>query len=256
MEAGFFWVAQQPPHLGQIALHDADASTDVEGFYGGEDVLVRAPRRSIRPCPEMKVAQVVEDATLCQAITTGGGQFGCPAIRLRCPLCLSATLESVGEVVETLGFLLGGSGFASDLYRLIVKCYSSLSLPLSVVAQSQVLQGRGFAPNVAQALHGFQGAVEIGRRAGQVGLIMENGQVVVVFGGVVLVADAFQDGQSLFQVFDGTQAVACGVLRGAGETMVAMVINLIGYWVLGLPTGLLLAFGVLPMLRRGHRRSG
>src|SRR5690606_3366649 len=40
---------------------------------------------------------------------------------------------------------------------------------------------------------------------------------------------------ALFQVFDGTQAVACGILRGAGETRAPMIINFIGYWVLGLP---------------------
>ena len=38
-----------------------------------------------------------------------------------------------------------------------------------------------------------------------------------------------------FQIFDGTQAVACGVLRGMGRTRPAAVFNLIGYWVLGLP---------------------
>lgn len=47
---------------------------------------------------------------------------------------------------------------------------------------------------------------------------------------------------ALFQVFDGTQAVACGILRGAGETRAPMVINFVGYWVLGLPTGLFAAF--------------
>jgi MATE family multidrug resistance protein len=47
---------------------------------------------------------------------------------------------------------------------------------------------------------------------------------------------------ALFQIFDGTQAVGCGVLRGAGDTRAAMVINLVGYWVLGLPLGVLWAF--------------
>jgi multidrug resistance protein, MATE family len=47
---------------------------------------------------------------------------------------------------------------------------------------------------------------------------------------------------ALFQVFDGTQAVGCGILRGAADTRIAAVINLVGYWVLGLPLGLLLAF--------------
>jgi MATE family multidrug resistance protein len=40
-----------------------------------------------------------------------------------------------------------------------------------------------------------------------------------------------------FQVFDGTQVVGCGVLRGMGRTRPAAVANLIGYWLLGLPLG-------------------
>jgi MATE family multidrug resistance protein len=45
-----------------------------------------------------------------------------------------------------------------------------------------------------------------------------------------------------FQVFDGTQVVCCGVLRGMGRTRPAAVFNLLGYWVLGLPIGGWLAF--------------
>jgi MATE family multidrug resistance protein len=40
-----------------------------------------------------------------------------------------------------------------------------------------------------------------------------------------------------FQIFDGTQVVGCGVLRGMGRTRPAMVFNLVGYWVLALPIG-------------------
>lgn len=45
----------------------------------------------------------------------------------------------------------------------------------------------------------------------------------------------------VFQVFDGIQAVGCGILRGAADTKVAMLINLIGYWLIGLPVGIILA---------------
>jgi MATE family multidrug resistance protein len=38
-----------------------------------------------------------------------------------------------------------------------------------------------------------------------------------------------------FQVFDGTQVVGCGVLRGMGRTRPAVVFNLIGYYALALP---------------------
>jgi MATE family multidrug resistance protein len=47
---------------------------------------------------------------------------------------------------------------------------------------------------------------------------------------------------ALFQIFDGIQAVGCGVLRGVAGTVAAAIINLVGYWVLGLPLGLYLAF--------------
>jgi len=45
-----------------------------------------------------------------------------------------------------------------------------------------------------------------------------------------------------FQVFDGTQVVCCGVLRGMGRTRPAAWFNLLGYWALGLPLGAWLAF--------------
>jgi MATE family multidrug resistance protein len=40
-----------------------------------------------------------------------------------------------------------------------------------------------------------------------------------------------------FQIFDGTQVVGCGILRGMGQTRPAAVFNLVGYWVLALPVG-------------------
>jgi MATE family multidrug resistance protein len=48
----------------------------------------------------------------------------------------------------------------------------------------------------------------------------------------------------VFQVFDGTQVVGGGILRGLGETKVAMLTNLIGYWFFGLPVSYLLGFVV------------
>jgi MATE family multidrug resistance protein len=45
-----------------------------------------------------------------------------------------------------------------------------------------------------------------------------------------------------FQIFDGVQTVCTGALRGLGETRIPMLANLVGYWVLGLPLGLMLCF--------------
>jgi MATE family multidrug resistance protein len=45
-----------------------------------------------------------------------------------------------------------------------------------------------------------------------------------------------------FQLSDGTQVVAAGVLRGMGRPHAATLINLLGYYLLALPLGYLLAF--------------
>ena len=45
-----------------------------------------------------------------------------------------------------------------------------------------------------------------------------------------------------FQIFDGVQTVCTGALRGLGETRAPMVANCGGYWILGLPLGLILCF--------------
>jgi MATE family multidrug resistance protein len=59
----------------------------------------------------------------------------------------------------------------------------------------------------------------------------------VVTNGVALLAIA-----AAFQLFDGTQAVATGVLRGSGDTQTPMITNVVGHWVLGLPAGYALCF--------------
>jgi MATE family multidrug resistance protein len=46
----------------------------------------------------------------------------------------------------------------------------------------------------------------------------------------------------VFQVFDGLQVVAVGILRGVGDTRMPLIINVLGFWMIGLPTSLILAF--------------
>jgi MATE family multidrug resistance protein len=43
-------------------------------------------------------------------------------------------------------------------------------------------------------------------------------------------------------VFDGTQGVATGILRGLGETRIPMFANFAGHWLVGLPLGYVACF--------------
>jgi multidrug resistance protein, MATE family len=43
-------------------------------------------------------------------------------------------------------------------------------------------------------------------------------------------------------VFDGTQGIATGILRGLGETRIPMYANFVGHWIVGLPLGYVACF--------------
>jgi MATE family multidrug resistance protein len=70
----------------------------------------------------------------------------------------------------------------------------------------------------------------------------------VLIGGFTENAAVLQVGTSLlfvaavFQLFDGVQGVATGVLRGLGDTRTPMLWNLAGHWFIGLPLGYVLCF--------------
>lgn len=52
---------------------------------------------------------------------------------------------------------------------------------------------------------------------------------------VVAVAITLIPIAGLFQVFDGVQVVSIGILRGLADTRAPMLINVLGFWLLGLP---------------------
>lgn len=61
---------------------------------------------------------------------------------------------------------------------------------------------------------------------------------------VVRLAVSFLAYAAMFQLFDGAQAVAIGMLRGLHDTKVPMLIAAFSYWAVGMPLGVWLAFGV------------
>jgi multidrug resistance protein, MATE family len=60
--------------------------------------------------------------------------------------------------------------------------------------------------------------------------------------GVLVLGSALLFIAAVFQLFDGIQGVATGVLRGLGDTRTPMLWNLFGHWCVGLPLGYWLCF--------------
>jgi MATE family multidrug resistance protein len=58
--------------------------------------------------------------------------------------------------------------------------------------------------------------------------------------GVIAIAAQLLVIAAFFQLFDGTQVIGLGVLRGMGDVNLPTLITFLAYWVLGLPIGYLL----------------
>jgi MATE family multidrug resistance protein len=97
------------------------------------------------------------------------------------------------------------------------------------------------------------------KRAGSIALIM--GASFMIFAGllfvtfresiplfytddseVALIAPKLLLIAAFFQIFDGTQAIALGNLRGITDVRIPTVITFVAYWIIGLPTAYLLGF--------------
>ncbi|PST83192.1 MATE family efflux transporter [Pedobacter yulinensis] len=59
-------------------------------------------------------------------------------------------------------------------------------------------------------------------------------------GAVIVVASQLLILAGFFQLFDGTQVVGLGILRGIGDVNVPTLITFLSYWVVGIPVGYLL----------------
>jgi MATE family multidrug resistance protein len=115
-----------------------------------------------------------------------------------------------------------------------------------------VAAGIGAATSVRVGYHVGAGSTEGARRAGFMGIVL----AAVIMGGfgtafliapgffthlltsdpnVVPLGMALLSVAALFQVSDGIQAVALGALRGAGDTRIGLIANVVGYYLMGLP---------------------
>jgi MATE family multidrug resistance protein len=170
-------------------------------------------------------------------------------ITLGVPIGLHWLME-VG-VFSLVGLLMGRMGTNALAGHQVAINLASLTfmVPLGIGAAASVLVGRAIG-------RGDDAGV---RRASRIALF--TGVAFMAFSGVCLflfprvisslyttapaviaVAAALLPLAGLFQVFDGMQAVAGGILRGMGDTRVPFLAALVAYWLIGCPLSLYLGF--------------
>ena len=81
-------------------------------------------------------------------------------------------------------------------------------------------------------------AFVVGLRFQLAGLYTTDAQVVAIAANLLIFI-------ALYQLFDDANATMAGALRGYKDTRVPMVISLVGYWLIALPLGIVLALGWL-----------
>ena len=170
-------------------------------------------------------------------------------IRLGTPLGFQHQLEF--GAFSLIGMMMGWLGTVSMAGHQVALNLAALAfqVPMGIAGASAVLVGRAV---------GGADMVEARRNAGA-GILLGGSFMLVTAcaflaapgplarvytadAGVLAIAVALLPIAGIFQVADGLQAVAAGVLRGAGDTRSPFVFNALGFWVFGIPVSAALAF--------------
>jgi MATE family multidrug resistance protein len=122
-------------------------------------------------------------------------------------------------------------------------------IPLGVAAAASAMVGRAIGRgDVAAARRDSVAALSVGLGvmsiAGALFLLFPR-QIAGLFSSdaaTVAMAASLLPLAGWFQIFDGVQGVAIGILRGSGDTKVPMLLHLGGFWGIGIPLSLGLAF--------------
>ncbi len=178
-------------------------------------------------------------------------------LRLGAPIGGQMVLEA--GAFGAVALLMGWLGVVQVAAHQIAINIASLTfmVPLGVSSAAAVIVGHAVG-------RGDAGAVRRSTKAALcVGAGFMAAAAAVLIGAPHLLAALYSDDAAVlalaalllpiagvFQVFDGLQVVAIGLLRGLGDTRLPMVANVLGFWCIGIPVSLWLGFG------RGHGAVG
>ncbi len=154
-------------------------------------------------------------------------------------------------IFGVVGVLMGWIGAVAMAGHQIALNLASLTfmVPMGVSGAAAVLVGnavgRGDEPGARRAA-GAALAIGVAFMAvsacGMIGVPELFARLYTNDAAIAAVAVALIPLAGLFQVFDGTQVVSVGILRGVGDTRTPMIVAMIGFWLVGLPISWVLGF--------------
>jgi MATE family multidrug resistance protein len=150
-----------------------------------------------------------------------------------------------------VGLLMGWLGAEQLAGHQVALNLASLTfmVPLGVSAAAAILIGNAIGRHDPAAARRYAGAALICGTGFMllsaltfISIPRQLAELYTTQGGVLLLAMQLIPVAGIFQVFDGLQVVAGGILRGAGDTRIPMLINLLAYWIVMMPLCLFLGF--------------
>ncbi len=163
-------------------------------------------------------------------------------LALGAPIGMQYTLEL--GIFSLVGLMMGRLGAIPMAANQVALNLASITfmVPLGVSIAASVLVGRAIGRGDMQAARraavasvvcgiGFMAlsAVVMLTAPGMLARVYTTDAAVAALAGTLIPI------AGVFQVFDGTQVVSIGVLRGTGDTRTPMLVNILGYWMIALP---------------------
>ena len=180
---------------------------------------------------------------------TGGWRPMARMLRIGLPIGLHLTIELL--LFVAIALLMGrfGTEAIAGHQVAILLCSVSFMVPVGIAGAAMTRVGNAIGRADLPAAR-RTAAVCLGLGAGVMSLFaalfaLAPRQLAALFTpdpAVIAAAAVLLPIAAAFQIFDGTQAVSAGILRGTADTALPAAAAVLGYWLLGLPAGCLLAF--------------